>query len=440
MWRHEPVLIDPGYFFFSDTSPRPAFRPIILLHRERRMPITAPPRSFSSPPPRIRGPDTLRVDGLAWLFGSLFGRQELLDFLRKELPKAELPDTLLTAHSPDHDPFSAMIRRLEASDLVDDALFAAIGDRFPERREDVVLVAGLWLGRSPQAACLAHEDLCRKLRGAEALVASSWPWRWNPAGRLLLHLAVHLARAEWPEDRLRPLRQRVSHGLRVVRRKTVRFHDLGGGPVLRWRAGRVFAILAAVFVIAAVGALALFPDLPRGRLDLRGHTHGPATVVRQVGTGAEPPPEASPPPPAAAVPTSTKPAHFSPGQQGEAETCVRNMVWDAYPEGWAVRTVTTARLAEMEHRIYMLTLYAGNEYRIVSCGDKSMVNADLVLYDADGRLILQDLASNRQPILSYKPEQTDTFYIAVHATERVHDADDLEPEEKAGIALAVTYK
>ena len=127
------------------------------------------------------------------------------------------------------------------------------------------------------------------------------------------------------------------------------------------------------------------------------------------------------------------------GEQGEAETCVRNMVWDAYPEGWAVRTITTAKLGEMEHRIYMLTLYAGNEYRIIACGDKTMVNVDLVLYDSDGRLILQDPNADRQPILNYKPESTDTFYVAVHATERVKKGKAAN-DPKASISLAVTYK
>lgn len=126
-------------------------------------------------------------------------------------------------------------------------------------------------------------------------------------------------------------------------------------------------------------------------------------------------------------------------EQGEAESCVRNMVWDAYPEGWAVRTITTAKLSEMEHRIFMLTLYAGNEYRLMSCGDKTMANVDLVLYDADGRLIVQDQNRDRQPTLNYKPEVTDTFYVAVHATERVGKGK-TKATEKATVALAVTYK
>ena len=125
-------------------------------------------------------------------------------------------------------------------------------------------------------------------------------------------------------------------------------------------------------------------------------------------------------------------------QQGEAESCVRTMVWDAYPEGWAVRTITNTQLAEVEHKIYMLTLYAGNEYRLVACGDKTMANVDLVLYDADGRLLLQDQEANRQPVLTFKPDDTDTFYVAVHASERTAKSK-TKGSPKATIAFAVTY-
>jgi len=123
--------------------------------------------------------------------------------------------------------------------------------------------------------------------------------------------------------------------------------------------------------------------------------------------------------------------------QDEADTCVRSKVWEAYPEGWAVRTITKANLAEAEHRIYLLTLYAGNEYRFLGCGDTGLSNVDLVLYDADGRLLVQDQSEDRQPEVSYKPTDTDTFYLAVHAAKLAEAA---EAGKKASIATAVTYR
>jgi hypothetical protein len=123
--------------------------------------------------------------------------------------------------------------------------------------------------------------------------------------------------------------------------------------------------------------------------------------------------------------------------QDEADTCVRSKVWEAYPEGWAVRTITKSSLAETEHRIYLLTLYAGNEYKFLGCGDTTLTNVDLVLYDADGRMLVQDQTEDRQPEVSFRPTATDTFYLAVHAAKL---AEGTEVGRKASVSTAVTYR
>lgn len=120
--------------------------------------------------------------------------------------------------------------------------------------------------------------------------------------------------------------------------------------------------------------------------------------------------------------------------ENAAESCLRTKIWDGYNTGWAVRTATTTSLGQGEHRIYLVTLYAGTEYKVMACGDDLAGNVDLVLYDALGNEVMRDQTADREPILSYKPTATDTFYVAVHAT-KVNDAS-----KKAGIATAVTYK
>lgn len=120
--------------------------------------------------------------------------------------------------------------------------------------------------------------------------------------------------------------------------------------------------------------------------------------------------------------------------EAEAESCLRTKIWDGYNEGWAVRTATAATLAETEYRIFLVTLYKGNEYKIVACGDESSKNVDLVLHDADGNVVLQDETDDRQPVLSYKPTSTDTFYVVVHARSVK------EKGQKAGVGMAVTYR
>ncbi len=120
--------------------------------------------------------------------------------------------------------------------------------------------------------------------------------------------------------------------------------------------------------------------------------------------------------------------------EAEAEACLKTKIWEGYNSGWAVRTATAATLGKGEHRIYLVTLYAGNEYKLMACGDTAVANVDLVLYDSLGNEIMRDKNRDREPILSYRASATDTFYIAVHATELNGAA------VNGGVATAVTYK
>ena len=118
----------------------------------------------------------------------------------------------------------------------------------------------------------------------------------------------------------------------------------------------------------------------------------------------------------------------------EAESCIKNKVWEGYAGGWAVRTMASATLAQGEYRVYLVTLYAGTEYKLTACGDSNLSNVDLMLYDALGNKVLQDLSQDREPILSYTPTTTDTYYITVYATTLNNTTG------KGAIATALTYK
>ena len=129
----------------------------------------------------------------------------------------------------------------------------------------------------------------------------------------------------------------------------------------------------------------------------------------------------------------------------EAETCLRTKIWDGYNEGWAVRTAVTAELKESEHRIYLVTLYAGNEYRFQVCGDPNVKDVDVILHDNSGKEMMRDSTDDREPMLSYKPTVTDTYYVAVYAASLEKPAasgaaDPKAPALAAGISLAVTYR
>lgn len=118
----------------------------------------------------------------------------------------------------------------------------------------------------------------------------------------------------------------------------------------------------------------------------------------------------------------------------DAQTCLKTKIWEGYNSGWAVRTQTSATLGQGEHRIYLVTLYAGTEYKLMVCGDTAVVNADIVLYDSLGNEVARDTSSDREPVVTYKAGATDTFYISVHATKTS------DPATKGAVSTAVTYK
>ncbi len=118
----------------------------------------------------------------------------------------------------------------------------------------------------------------------------------------------------------------------------------------------------------------------------------------------------------------------------EADTCLRTKIWSQYDEGFAVRTATSTRLGSGEHRVYLVTLYQGNEYRLYACGDGQVSDLDLVLADADGNEIVRDKTDDREPMLTYKPTSTATYYVVVHASQLQADS------QGGGVAMAVTYK
>jgi hypothetical protein len=133
-----------------------------------------------------------------------------------------------------------------------------------------------------------------------------------------------------------------------------------------------------------------------------------------------------------AAPLASQPSFA--GDELAAETCLRTKVWDGYADGWGIRTMTATTLAQGATRNYLVTLYKGNEYRIRTCGDDLVKNLDLYLYDLNGNVVKRDDTEDREPALDYKPEQTGTFYIVVHAR-TLTDA-----QKEAGVAMAVTYR
>ncbi len=117
-----------------------------------------------------------------------------------------------------------------------------------------------------------------------------------------------------------------------------------------------------------------------------------------------------------------------------AEESLRTKIFDGYAQGWSVRTATSVELGMGEHRVYLVTLYSGNEYRVLAAGDDAVNNIDVVLYDSAGQQVAADTTEDRDPVLTYKPAKSDSYYVAVHAS-KLND-----PKVKGWVATAVTYR
>lgn len=118
----------------------------------------------------------------------------------------------------------------------------------------------------------------------------------------------------------------------------------------------------------------------------------------------------------------------------DAETCIRTKIWDGYADKWAVRSATKALLKQGEYRVYVLTMYAGTEYRFQACSDKVCKNVGLILYDAAGNEVQRTSGEGREPEIRFKPAKTDAYYVAMYASQNT------DPTKRAGVALATTYR
>jgi hypothetical protein len=116
----------------------------------------------------------------------------------------------------------------------------------------------------------------------------------------------------------------------------------------------------------------------------------------------------------------------------QSDSCLRTKIWEDYTEGWAVRTATNTQLKVGEHKIYLVTLYAGNTYKFMVCGDESAVDIDLALHNADGKPMEHDDTEGRDPSVQFTPDKTSTYYVAVYAQS--------VKGETTNVAMAVTYQ
>ena len=62
----------------------------------------------------------------------------------------------------------------------------------------------------------------------------------------------------------------------------------------------------------------------------------------------------------------------------------------------------------------------GRNYRVLTCAEEGVKDLDVLLYDKDGQVVERDQTQNREPMLSFSPDKTATYYIVLYLRD-THD-------------------
>ena len=116
----------------------------------------------------------------------------------------------------------------------------------------------------------------------------------------------------------------------------------------------------------------------------------------------------------------------------EAEGCIQTKTWTHYDSGWSLRTFSVNEIKNGEFESFSATFYGGREYLVEACGDSAAQNVDLVLFDRKGQQIARADGTSREPMLTYKPDQTTNLFIVTHLRS-TSGAD-------SSVALAILYR
>lgn len=118
---------------------------------------------------------------------------------------------------------------------------------------------------------------------------------------------------------------------------------------------------------------------------------------------------------------------------GEAESCTKAKVWEAYNDGWSMRSMSPVDVAPGTVKVWKVTAMPGRTYKFVACGDPRIVDLDLVVYDANGQVVARDSTTDRQPSVELTAEKSTTWYVVAQPRK-------VEGTTPAEIAVAIIWK
>lgn len=119
---------------------------------------------------------------------------------------------------------------------------------------------------------------------------------------------------------------------------------------------------------------------------------------------------------------------------GEAESCLKAKVWEAYSDGWSMRSMAPTEIAPGSMKVWKVTALANRTYRVLGCADARVKNLDLVVYDDKGQVVARDSSSDRQPSAELVTQKSGTYYVVAQA--RAVEGGDAPAE----VSVAVIWK
>ncbi len=82
--------------------------------------------------------------------------------------------------------------------------------------------------------------------------------------------------------------------------------------------------------------------------------------------------------------------------------------------GWTVRDGAIDQLPQGGTKIYPVTLYYGQTYKIVAAGDEDAADVDIgVFYGPEGKFLVKDDDEANVAVVNVTPGYTDQFYLKV---------------------------
>jgi hypothetical protein len=82
--------------------------------------------------------------------------------------------------------------------------------------------------------------------------------------------------------------------------------------------------------------------------------------------------------------------------------------------GWVIRDGAIDELAQGESKVYPVTLYYGNTYKIFAAGNEDAADVDIgVYYGTEGKFLIKDDDDSNVAVVTVTPGYTDQFYIKV---------------------------